>query len=238
MNLIIVIPAFNEEKIIKESVLRVHHYLKQNITQSTWQIIIADNKSTDLTSYIAKSLEQDYQHIKYLFVEEKGKGIAIKKAWQKFDADIYCFMDADLATDLSSLPPLVDAINQGGYDMAVGSRFMKGSQVKRSLLRKLFSFGYFVATRIIVKTKIKDLPCGFKAVNKKVVDHILPQVQNNEWFFDSELVLLAEQKNYKIKEVPVKWSEPVNRISRVQPLALSWSYFKNLRQLKKRLKNR
>jgi len=235
MKLLVVIPAYNEEKILKDNTVLVYDFLKQNFSNFDWQLTIADNKSTDLTSYIAKSLEQDYVRIKYFYVDERGKGIAIKKAWQNFPSDIYCFMDADLATNLSSLPQLIDAIVQGN-DIAVGSRLIRGAQVKRSILRRLFSLGYHWLTRIITKTKIKDLPCGYKAVNKRVVEQIVPQVEDNEWFFDSELVLLAEKQDYKIKEVPVVWLEPKYRISRVQPLVLSWRYFKNLTELKKRLK--
>lgn len=238
MHLLIVIPTYNEEEIIEKNLLKLYDFLKQNFINVTWQIVVADNKSTDRTAEIVKNLAKKLPRIKYFYLNKKGKGIAVKSTWQNFEADIYCFMDADLATDLSSLPNLIKAVSVEGYDVALGARFLKESIVKRSILRRLFSFGYHLLTKILIGTKIKDLPCGFKAINKKVKVEILPWVKNNEWFFDSELVLLAEKEGFKIKEVPVKWQD--KRLgedkSKVRILALSLVYFKKILELKKRFK--
>src|SRR3989344_2606335 len=196
MKVLIVIPAFNEESILKQSVLKIFDFCKNNLS-GAYQIIIADNKSTDKTAKIAQGLAQRLRPVDYLYVNVKGKGAAIRSGFNKYSADIYCFMDADLATDLSALPLLIKGINQG-WDVVIGSRFAKESKVKRSLLRKIFSRGYHAVAKVFLNLKIKDLPCGFKGINAKVKENVLPQVRNNEWFFDSELVVLAEKQGYKV----------------------------------------
>ncbi|MFA6215730.1 MAG: glycosyltransferase [Patescibacteria group bacterium] len=236
MKIVIAIPAYNEEKILEKNVLKIFEFCKNNLA-GDWQIVIADNKSIDQTSAIGKNLASRHPEIKYLFVGVKGKGAAIKAAWQDFSADVYCFMDADLATDLAALPLLFSGIGEGS-DIVIGSRFHSGSQVERSLVRRVFSLGYHLALKILLQTKIKDMPCGFKAINSKIKESLLPLVLDNEWFFDSELVILAEKKGYKIKEIPVVWHDPREGFdkSRVKPVSLALAYFKKILILKKRLK--
>jgi len=234
MKILIVIPVYNEEEILEKNVLKLSNFLEQNITYD-WQITIADNQSTDNSGSVGKKLANQYDKIDYLYINEKGKGAAIRRGWQKITADIYCFMDADLATDLSALPEVITAIIDQNYDLAIGSRWLKKSQVKRQLIRKIISFSYHLLAKIIIRTKIRDLPCGFKAVKKNVVEQILPQVKNSHWFFDSELVLVAEKQNFKIKEVAVKWQEPAKRKSRVNLFSIGRRYFLELIKLKKRL---
>ena len=237
MKILIVIPAYNEEKILRENILEVFNFCRANL-KIDWQIVIADNNSSDRTSLIGRGLVGQYPKVDYLLVEKQGKGAAIRAGWQNFSADIYSFMDADLATDLSALPRLIEAISQG-YDLVIGSRFHPRSEIKRSLTRKIFSSGYRLILKIFLKTKIKDAPCGFKAINSKIKANILPQVENNQWFFDSELVILAERSGYKIKEIPVIWNDPRKETdkSRVSPISLSLAYFKQVLVLRKRLSN-
>jgi len=235
MKILIIIPAYNEASILKENILEVFNFCQSNLTIN-WQIVIADNKSVDQTLVIGKELADKYQQVEYLYVDQKGKGAAISAGWQKYQADIYCFMDADLATKLSALPELISGFLQG-YDIVIGSRFHKQSKVQRSLVRKLFSLGYRLVIRILLGLKVKDLPCGFKAINSEIKANILPKVEDKEWFFDSELVILAEKRGYKIKEIPVIWSEPRNKNnkSRVKVISLSLAYFRKVWQLRKKL---
>ena len=144
-------------------------------------------------------------------------------------------MDADLATDLFSLPELVAAVGQKNFDLAAGSRFHKDSRVVRSLLRKFISKIYRFILRLILGVKTKDAPCGFKAVNRTIIKNILPQIKNNEWFFDTEMVVLAEKNNYRIKEIPVIWTEhkKIGRKSRVNFIKVSLGYLKEIWRLKK-----
>jgi len=237
MKILIVLPAYNEELILEKSVLKLFDFCQKNLTID-WQIIIADNNSKDQTAQVAKKLAGQSEKVTYLFVSQKGKGIAIKTAWQSYSADIYCFMDADLATDLSALPKLISEIDKGS-DLVVGSRFHPESKVKRSLIRKFISQGYHLVLKLILGLKINDAPCGFKAITGKVKENILALVENEEWFFDSELIVLAEHRGYKIKEIPVVWQDPREGEdkSRVKTLSLSLAYFKEVVKLKKRLKN-
>lgn len=231
--ILIAIPCYNEEKIIKKNILILLEFCDQNLKQD-FTIIIADNNSNDQTKQIIKGLENE--KIKYIFIPRKGKGLAIETAWQSQDSDIYVFMDADLAADLNALPELIRQIKQG-YDICIGSRFHKLSKVKRGIIRKIFSHGYSFLFKIILNSKINDAPCGFKAINRKARQNILPQVRNKEWFFDSELLILAEKQNYKIKEIPIKWEEPKHRKSRAGITSIIREYLKMLLKTRKRLKN-
>lgn len=230
MKLLIAIPAYNEEKIIRKNVLKLYYFCKEKFSQHEWKIVVADNNSKDNTKKIVFELLKEHGEIQYLFIPQKGKGGAIRAAWEKFEADIYCFMDADLATDLSALPALISAIEKEGYDISCGSRYIRGSKAQRSFLRKITSLGYRFLLKFLLGVRIKDAPCGFKAINKRVKESLLPLVQNNEWFFDSELVILAEKKGYKIKEIPVIWKEETGTVreSRVRITALISEYMKNI----------
>lgn len=234
MKILIAIPVYNEEAILAENTTKLYDFLKKNIADD-WQIIIADNNSTDRTSDIGKDLGKKFGEIKYLHIPQKGKGRAIRAAWEGGDAEVYVFMDADLATDLSALPALITAVGREKYDLAAGARFHKNSKVKRSLLRKFISKIYRFVLHFMLSIKIKDAPCGFKAVNYKIVKNILPQIKNNEWFFDTEMVVLAEKENYKIKEIPVIWTEhkKIGRKSRVSFIKVSLGYLKEIWRLKK-----
>ncbi|MFZ5364006.1 MAG: dolichyl-phosphate beta-glucosyltransferase [Patescibacteria group bacterium] len=234
MKISIAIPAYNEESILAENVKKIYDFSKSSLS-GDWKIIIADNNSSDRTGEIGRSLERDFKNIKYLHIPQKGKGRAIRSAWENDNADIYVFMDADLATDISALPQLISTVGTENYDLAIGSRFHKNSKIKRSILRKFISRVYRFLLRLLLKSKIKDAPCGFKAANKKTVETILPKVKNNEWFFDTEMLILAEKQNYLIKEIPVIWTEhkKIGRKSRVNFIKVSLGYLREIWRLKK-----
>lgn len=235
MKVSIVLPCYNEEKILEQSILRTLEYCRSNVTID-WEVVIADNMSTDKTADIGKALAADHDNIFYLYVDQVGKGVAIKRAWQDRDADYYLFMDADLATDLSAIQSALAFAAEN--DLVVGSRYHQDSQVKRTIFRKFFSFGYRAVLKLVLNVNISDAPCGFKLINKKVRDEVLPLVQNNKWFFDSELLILSESKGFKVKEIPVSWEDPREDgdKSRVKAFSLSLAYFQEVLKLKKRLK--
>jgi len=238
MKILIVLPAYNEEKIIRKNIILLYSYMEKSFSAYDWRVVISDNNSKDATKDIVLDEARTRARLKYFFVAEKGKGIAIRRAWEAYDADIYCFMDADLSTDLEALPRLIGAIEKDGYDISCGSRTHKDSRVERSGMRKFVSFGYRIMLRFVFHLSISDVPCGFKAINNNIKDHILPKVQSNEWFFDSELIILSEKSGYKIQEIPVHWSgqEEAGRASKVNIFSLSFEYIKKVLELRQRLK--
>lgn len=234
MKILIAMPARNEAKVLAANVKKVVLFCRQFLAADEVRIVIAENCSGDQTVAIAQSLAQQYPEVALISQNLPGKGRAIRTAWQSEPAGIYAFMDADLATDLSALPPLIAAIKEGN-NLALGSRRLKLSKARRSWARRLFSWGYYLAAKIILGTKITDLACGFKVIDAKVKDVLLPQILDNSWFFDSELVLLAEQQGFKIKQLPVIWSEvgAGSRPSQVKTWKLARDYLRQLWRLRK-----
>jgi glycosyltransferase involved in cell wall biosynthesis len=213
--IVLVVPAYNEEKILNASIRKLHGYMTQNIKHD-WKIVIANNGSTDRTKEIAEGIAKDISNIEVMNLGEKGKGRALKYAWTNSKADIYACCDADLATDVGNLKKLFESVASGN-DLVIGSRYMEGSDSQRTIGRKLTSLAYVSLVRLFFRTKIDDFQCGFKAMNDKIVREIVPQVKDNEWFFDTELILLAERaKKYKIKELPIVWREKRVKDSRVK----------------------
>lgn len=237
MKIVIAIPAYNEQAMLAASIASLVSFCQANVSIE-WQIIIADNNSTDDTKAIGQALATKYPAVEYMFVSRRGKGAAIKAAWQRYQADVYCFMDADLATDLSALPAALKEI-AAGNNIVVGSRIHPQSHVERSLFRRLVSRGYLALLRGMLHTHSTDAPCGFKVITQSVKQAVLPRVVNDEWFFDSELLVLAEVAGYRIKEIPVRWADPREGKdkSRVRVVSLSWAYFTKVLALRKRLKN-
>ncbi|HRY63529.1 MAG TPA: glycosyltransferase [Patescibacteria group bacterium] len=224
----IVIPVFNEALVLEKNILQVFDFCHEHFSDA-WQLIISDNNSSDATPSIARRLSSAHSPIKYFHLPETGKGRAVLAAWQNFPSDIYIFMDADLSVGLESLPALVAGI-KSGVDIVVGSRFLSSSVVHRSLGRRFISNFLRLVLKIIFGLKVKDAPCGFKAVNQKVVDEIIPHIQNQTWFFDTELLILAEKQGYKM---PVRWQENASpkRKSRVSLFTVIKEYLKNIYRL-------
>lgn len=201
----IVLPVYNEEKELEENILKLQDFVSKNLSDYEVKVVIADNASTDQTSAIAKKLANQYSDLSFFRLEEKGRGRAIKKAWGTEDADIYVYMDLDLSTDLKHLPNLISSLNKG-YDLAIGSRLLSNSKiVGRTIKREILSRAYNLLIKILFQTKFSDAQCGFKAVTQKAARELLPKIKDNEWFFDSELLIIAEKSGYKIYEEPVVW---------------------------------
>lgn len=212
MKIDIVMPVYNEEKALKKNITLLVDFLRQRVDHE-WRIVIADSGSTDATPRLARELMDACGEISYLRAEKKGRGRVLRKAWLKSRADIVSYMDIDLSTDLGHFPELIEAI-QSGQDIAVGTRLSKLSRVERSLLREILSRGFNRLIKLVLRTKsFSDAQCGFKALTKACCDTVAPWVKNDNWFFDTELLFLAERHNFKIREVPVKWIE--DRDSRV-----------------------
>lgn len=234
-NIIIVLPVYNEEKLLESSVVILNDYLKKNLSFN-YKLIIANNASSDKTKDIANSLVNKYSNIDVVHLDFKGRGNVLNYVWSNYQADVYSYCDIDLATDITCFDELFKQILQGN-NLVIGSRYLKGSDSKRTFKRWLVSIIYIYLIKLLFKTKISDFQCGFKAVDNDIVKEVLPLIKDKGWFFDTELILLTEMSNnYKIKEIPIKWEEKREKESRVNIIQTGINYINNLFKLRKRLK--
>lgn len=217
----IVIPVYNEEKELEKSIFTLADFCQKNLSLYEWHITIADNASTDNTPVIGATLSKKNPHVSLFRLEQKGRGRAVKRVWSEARVDFCVYMDLDLSTDLKHLPRIVKAL-EDGYDIAIGSRLVKGAKVEgRTWLRELTSRALnFVFIQFFFHTHFSDAQCGFKAVTRKVVDELIPYIRDNGWFFDGELLILAEKSGYKIYEEPVHWID--NPGSTVRLVSTIW----------------
>lgn len=228
----IVIPVYNEEDELESHTEALIGFLKSYLTDFDWMITIADNASKDKTLQIAKRLSKKHPSVHALHLDQKGRGRAVKKAWLETKADIHCYMDVDLSTDLKHIPPLVRSLLRG-YDIAIGTRNAHSSRVYgRSWLRTLTSKTYITLIRLSFFVHFTDAQCGFKAITDHAAKKLLPHIQDNAWFFDSELLIVAEKLGYRIYEEGVTWIDNPGSTVRVVKTAQGdleglWRLFKN-----------
>jgi len=209
----IVIPVYNEEHVLADSVSTLRKFLAQDFPHH-YRIVVADNASTDGTLEVAQRLAQKHPDVASLHIPQKGRGRALRAAWLTSPADILSYMDVDLSTDLAAFPPLIEAIASEGYDIAIGSRLAREADIRRSLRREVISRSYNVMIKALFFTRFSDAQCGFKAASRRAVQELVPLIENNEWFFDTELLILAEKAGYRVKEIPVRWLEdPDTRVN-------------------------
>src|SRR5215208_4969361 len=205
----VVVPVYNEEDALPKSISELCTYLTSYFPYR-WSVLIADNASTDATLAVAKALAARHPNVTVLHLKEKGRGRALKAAWLASEADIVAYMDVDLSTNLWSFLPLVAPLATGHSDLAIGSRLLKGATVTRQWKRELISRCYNLLIKAMFRNRFSDAQCGFKAVKRSAAQKLLPQVEDGEWFFDTELLLLAEERGYRISEVPVDWIEDLD----------------------------
>jgi glycosyltransferase AglD len=182
--------------------------MKKNLSNFKWQIVISLNgPNIDNIRKLSKKLSSKFPEVDYVSTQNQGKGNGVINGWVRSKAEIRTYMDLDLATDLESFNPMISKINQG-YDVCIGSRYHKKSKIKRKFLRRIASDVYnFLLIRVLLGLNSSDVQCGFKAVNKKFIDTILPLVKDRNWFFETEMMYLAHNNKLKIVEIPVKWKE-------------------------------
>lgn len=216
----VVLPVYNEEKELAQSVTTLVSFLEQYLSDFSWKVTIADNASTDKTLAIAKSLAVRYPSVSATHLDQKGRGRAVKKVWTKSNTDYLAYMDIDLSTDLKNFPPLIHSL-QRGYDIAIGSRNTRGARVYgRGLLRTFTSKIYILLIKLFFWVNFTDAQCGFKAVTRRVVTDLIPHIDDNEWFFDSELLIVGEKSGFRIYEEPVTWIDNPGSTVRVWKTAL------------------
>ncbi|MBE0480478.1 MAG: glycosyltransferase family 2 protein [Dehalococcoidia bacterium] len=224
----IVIPVYNEEKALPGSIDTLYSFLDRSLPYR-WRIVIADNGSTDATLAVAGSLADRHANVEVVKLELKGRGRALRKAWLESEADAVSYMDVDLSTGLQAFPELIGSLDEG-YDVAIGSRLLPQSKTSRCLKREITSRGYNFLIRAMFMPGFTDAQCGFKAATRKVVQDLVPLVKDQAWFFDTELLLLAKRRHYRIKEVPVEWMEDAD--TRVRIASTAWEDIKGLVRVK------
>jgi len=234
MLLSLVIPVFNEESCLESSLDQVHRYLETKIPFD-WELIVADNGSTDESPQIASRFSEAHPAARVLRLASKGRGRALRQAWSNSRADIFSYMDADLSSDLNTFPDLLDPLVSADYDFAVGSRVLRPGLTTRCFKREFTSRCYNVLIKLFFRPTFSDAQCGFKAITRESALNILPHVLDNGWFFDTELLLLAEKAGYRIFDLPVRWVE--RKESHVQVFRTAVDDVKGLIRLKRRMKD-
>ena len=212
----IVVPVYNEEHVLEQSVRRLYAYLSETFPYR-FTITVADNASTDSTWQVATRLAAEIPEVRAVHLDQKGRGRALRQVWSSSDADVVSYMDVDLSTGLDAFLPLVAPLLSGHSDLAIGSRLHRGSAVVRGPKREFISRTYNLMLRTTMAAKFSDAQCGFKAARTDVVKALLDSVEDQTWFFDTELLLLAERSGLRIHEVPVDWvDDPDSRVDIVR----------------------
>jgi putative flippase GtrA len=208
----IVVPVYNELAALEQNVRLLHAYLA-DVFPFTFRITIADNGSTDGTWDVASGLERDLAEVRAVRLAQKGRGRALHTVWSESDAQVLAYMDSDLSTDLAALLPLVAPLLSGHSDLAIGTRLSRGSRVVRGPKREVISRCYNAILHLVLRARFSDAQCGFKAVRADCARELLPLVHDRAWFFDTELLVLAERAGLRIHEVPVDWvDDPDSRV--------------------------
>jgi glycosyltransferase involved in cell wall biosynthesis len=228
----VVIPVLNEAHVLEKSVQTVRAFLAANLPYR-WRVVIVDNGSSDGTDDIGRRLAAELPDVQFVHLQQRGRGRALRHAWTQSDADVVSYTDVDLSTELPALPKLIDAIFNEGYDVSTGSRLMKESKTVRGYKREFISRCYNLMVKAVLFTSFSDAQCGFKAVSRRAVNEIVPQIKDQSWFFDTELLVLAEKQGYRIKDVPVLWIEDDD--SRVKIVKTAWDDIKGVFRLRWKL---
>ena len=230
----LVVPVLNEAHVLEQSIHTLRAFMGDHIPYR-WRLVVAENGSTDGTVGVAMRLAQDFDDVDVEVIGEPGRGRALRQTWSRSAADIVAYTDVDLSTDLEALPRLLDALVKEGCDLAVGSRLAPASRTTRSLRREVVSRCYNFLLRRALKVRFSDAQTGFKAVTREVVSRVLPRVQDQGWFLDTELLVLSEAMGYKIADIPVTWKEDDD--SRVRIIQTAWDDLCGVIRLRRSLRS-
>jgi len=214
----VTLPVFNEASCLRESVSRVVRML--DTIEESFEVVIVDNGSTDETPQLAKRLAEEDPRIRMIRLEKAGRGAAIKRSWLLTRAQIVSYMDIDLSTDLACFPALIAPLRRQEAPLVVGSRLHKDADVSRCWHRDSISRIYVKLVQHVLGDRLSDFQCGFKAADRRTIGAILPLVQNDSWFFDTELVFVAKRLGFRVSEVPVRWNEDRDSRVRILPTIL------------------
>jgi len=227
----VVIPVLNEAHVLARSVSTVRKYLSEKMADYRWRVVIVDNGSKDGTDNVGRELAAQHSDVLFLHLDQRGRGRALRHAWIQSQADIVGYMDVDLSTNLDHLPEAARALIKEGCDIAIGSRLMRGSRTRRSFKREVISQLYNIFIKMVLWTRFSDAQCGFKFVTRTVVEKIVPQIKDQSWFFDTEMLVLGEKQGYRIRDIPVLWNEDDD--SRVKIFSTAWEDIKGVFRLRR-----
>ena len=224
-------PCLNEAHVLEDSVRTIRAFLAD--FPYPWRVLVADNGSGDGTGEIAERLAAEHDDVRVLLLDERGRGRALRRAWTESDADIVAYTDVDISTELEALEKMCRAIWEEGYDVATGSRLMRTSRVTRGFKREFISRSYNLLVKAVLWTSFSDAQCGFKAVSRHIADEVVPQIEDNGWFFDTELLAVSEKLGYRIKDIPVQWIDDDD--SRVKIVSTAWEDIKGIFRVRRHL---
>lgn len=227
----IAIPVLNEEEHLEKQIIKINNFLNDNFPKLLISIVIADNGSCDKTLEIAKILSSK-ENIRYVTTDKKGVGRALKKAWFSSDAEFVGYMDLDLATDINCLKKIIREFSLEKYPIINGSRYLYSSKIiNRKFHRAFISRIFNIILKILFSTKITDGMIGFKFFKRDIVKTLFNNgAISDGWIFCTELLLVGEKLQIKIKEIPVIWED--DQSSKVKIINLTAEYLKALLILK------
>jgi glycosyltransferase involved in cell wall biosynthesis len=204
----VVIPVYNEEKILPQSIKTLVGFLRENV-DVPFRVLITDNASIDRTEEVARGLTREYPEVDYVRIPRKGRGGALKQVWLASPADYVTYMDVDLSTHLRAFNEMLHLLRNGD-DVVIGSRLRPEANTTRSLKREILSRGYNVLVRLFFRTRFTDAQCGFKGMRREACQLLVPHIEDIKWFFDTELLVIAEKSGHHIGEVAVEWIEDLD----------------------------
>jgi glycosyltransferase involved in cell wall biosynthesis len=232
----ITIPILNEETTLNDQVRKIHKFKEKNLQDfGSVKLVLADNGSTDSTPELARKLANQLSDVEYLRLEQRGVGLALKASWTRSEADIVGYMDLDLATDLRHLRPALGKIISENAEIVTGSRLAKGAKVlERKPFRTFTSICFNYIVKLIFKTKFSDGMCGFKFMQRCILERLMQAgAQSDGWFFATEILITGERLNHKVEEIPVIWTDDPN--SKVKVVKLAMEYLRAMSVLRRRL---
>ncbi len=208
----VIVPVYNEEHVLPTSVATLVGFLREKVA-APWRVLITDNASIDGTEEVSRRLAEEYPEVDYVRIPRKGRGGALKQVWVESPAEFVTYMDVDLSTNLDAFPKMIELL-ENGCDVVIGSRLRHDADTKRSFKREVLSQGYNVLVKLFFGTRFTDAQCGFKGMRRSAAQRLVPHVEDRKWFFDTELLVLAEKSGHRVGEVPVDWIEDLD--TRVQ----------------------
>lgn len=218
VDLLVVVPIYNEERILFERLTSLYEYLSRSV--DSFLIVLSVDDSGDKSVDIAKSFSKNNSNIEVIIhKQKKGRGFAVREAWQKFPANFYSFIDTDLATGVNVISTSLDVLKTGKYDAATASRYCSGASVERPPLRNAISRIYNYGLRILFQEKLNDHQCGYKIINNRIKEQILNKTEINSWFWDAELLVKSIKFGFNVKEIPVVWVEKKYKNTSIKRLA-------------------